>query len=188
MMKKGKLIILSGPSGVGKGSIREKLFECKDLNLAYSISMTTRQPRANEVEGKDYFFVTEDEFLKRIKENRLIEWAKFVGNYYGTPRDYVEKLLSEGKNVVLEIEVQGANQIISMYKDALTIFIIPPSLEELEFRIRNRHTEIEEIVLQRLNKAKYELTLTHEYQYVVENNDLDSTVKEIENIIKENIN
>lgn len=187
-MKKGKLIILSGPSGVGKGSIREKLFENKDLNLAYSISMTTRHPRANEVDGKDYFFVSNEEFLKKIEEKGLIEWAKFVGNYYGTPRDYVEKLLNEGKNVVLEIEVQGANQIISMYDNALTIFIVPPSLEELEYRIRNRHTELEEIVLQRLNKAKYELTLTHEYQYVVENNDLNSTVKEIENIISENIN
>ena len=187
-MKKGKLIVLSGPSGVGKGTIREKLFENDKLNLAYSISMTTRPARASEVNGKDYFFVSQDEFLKTIEENGLIEWAKFVGNYYGTPRAYVEKLLEEGKNVVLEIEVQGANQVMSMFSDALTIFIVPPSLEELEYRIRNRHTETEDIVLQRLNKAKYELTLTHEYQYVVENNDLDDTVKEIEKIIIDNIN
>lgn len=186
-MKRGKLIILSGPSGVGKGSIREMLFKNKDLNLAYSISMTTRSPRINEVEGVDYFFVGEDDFLEKIKEDQLIEWAKFVGNYYGTPKEYVERLLDEGKNVVLEIEVQGANTVISKFKDALSIFIVPPSIEELENRIRKRRTEEEDIVLQRLNKAKYELTLTDQYQYVVENNSLEQTVAEISRIIEDQI-
>lgn len=187
-MKKGQLIILSGPSGVGKGTIRERLFKNNDLNLAYSISMTTRRPRINEVDKVDYFFVDEAEFSTMIKEKQLIEWAQFVGNYYGTPREYVELLLSDGKNVVLEIEVQGATQVKSMFPDAITIFIVPPTIEELEKRIRGRRSEEEAVVLQRLNKAKYELTLTSQYRYVVENNELDQTVKEIEQIIANNIN
>lgn len=186
-MEKGKLIILSGPSGVGKGTIREKLFEDESLNLAYSISMTTRSPRAGEQDGVDYFFVSEEEFLNTIQEKGLIEWAQFVGNYYGTPRKYVEELLEAGKNVLLEIEVQGATQVRSMFPQALTIFIVPPTIEELERRIRGRRSEEEEVVQQRLNKAKYELTLTHQYQFVVENNDLDQTVHDVEQIIKNNI-
>lgn len=186
-LKKGKLIILSGPSGVGKGTVREKLFCMNDLNLSYSISMTTRKPRANERDGLDYFFVNEDDFLKKIKDNELIEWAQFVGNYYGTPRTYVEDLLEAGKNVVLEIEVQGATQVKSMFPDAITIFIVPPSIEELEKRIRKRRTEEEDVVLQRLNKAKYELTLTDQYRYVVENKSVEQTVCEVEEIIRKNI-
>lgn len=186
-MKKGQLIILSGPSGVGKGTIREKLFCMNHLNLSYSISMTTRKPRANEENGVDYFFVDEEEFLKRIKDNELIEWAQFVGNYYGTPREYVEDLLEQGKNVVLEIEVQGATQVKSMFPDAITIFIVPPSIEELENRIRKRRTENEDVVLQRLNKAKYELTLTDQYRFVVENKSVDQTVEQVEEIIRKNI-
>lgn len=188
MNKRGQLIILSGPSGVGKGTIREKLFEENDLNLAYSISMTTRKPRVNEVDGKDYFFVEESDFLQQIQDNKLIEWAQFVGNYYGTPKEYVERLLNEGKNVLLEIEVQGATTVRSMFPEALSIFIMPPSIEELESRIRKRRTEDEDIVLQRLNKAKYELTLTDQYRYQVENNNLEDTVEEIKEIIEQNIN
>lgn len=183
-MSQGKLIILSGPSGVGKGTIREQLFMNKSLNLAYSISMTTRTPRVNEVEGQDYFFVSEEKFLECIKNNELIEWAMFVNNYYGTPKDNVDKQLASGKNVVLEIEVQGATQVISMYPDAITIFIVPPSIEELENRIRGRRTEEEQVVMQRLNKAIYELTLTDNYKHVVENNTVEETVQMIENIIK----
>jgi guanylate kinase len=186
-MKKGQLIILSGPSGVGKGTIREKLFQNENLNLAYSISMTTRTPREGEVDGQDYFFISEAEFQEKIKDGLLIEWAQFVGNYYGTPKEYVEQLLNEGKNVVLEIEVQGANQVMAMFPKAITIFIVPPSIEELESRIRGRRSEPEDVVAERLNKAKYELTLTNQYRYVVENNDVDTTVKEIEAIIKNNI-
>ena len=186
-MNKGKLIILSGPSGVGKGTVRERLFEDEDLHLAYSISMTTRQPRPGEVHGVDYFFVTEEEFKTNIAQQGLIEWAQFVGNYYGTPRQYVEELLEQGNNVLLEIEVQGATQVIAMFPEALTIFIVPPSIEELERRIRGRRTEEESVVAQRLNKAKYELTLTDNYKFVVENNDLEQTVKEIHDIIEKNI-
>ena len=187
-MKRGKLIILSGPSGVGKGTIREKLFEYDKLNLAYSISMTTRKPRANEQHGVDYFFVDEVEFKEKITKGELIEWAQFVGNYYGTPKEYVEKLLDEGKNVVLEIEVQGAMQVKGMFPEALSIFIVPPSLEELERRIRKRSTEPADVMDARLKKAAYELTLTGEYQYVVENNTLEQTVEHIEKIIEDNIN
>lgn len=183
-MKKGLLIILSGPSGVGKGTIREKLFEKNDLNLSYSISMTTREPRPNEQEGRDYFFVSRDEFELEIARNGLLEWAEFVGNYYGTPKTYVDKLRNQGKNVVLEIEVQGATQVIAQVKDAVTIFIVPPSIEELENRIRNRRTESEEIVQQRLNKAKYELSLTKHYCHVVENNTVEQAVEEIAKIIE----
>lgn len=131
-MKRGLLIILSGPSGVGKGTVREQLFKEESLNLAYSISMTTRYKRPGEKEGIDYFFVDVDTFKKKIEQGELLEYAQFVGNYYGTPKAYVDQLLDEGKNVVLEIEVQGALQVMKKVPDALTIFLVPPSMEELE--------------------------------------------------------
>ena len=185
-MKRGLLIVLSGPSGVGKGTVRKVLME-KDLNLAYSISMTTRTPRQGEIEGEDYFFVSVEEFKKAIKENKLLEHAVFVNNYYGTPKEYVEKLRNEGKNVILEIETQGARNVIDQYKDDdkfITIFILPPSMEELESRIRGRRTEEEEIVQERLNKAKRELKLKDLYQYNVINNTPDQAAGEIEAIIR----
>ena len=139
-MKRGLLIILSGPSGVGKGTVREQLFKEESLNLAYSISMTTRYKRPGEREGIDYFFVDVDTFKKKIEQGELLEYAQFVGNYYGTPKAYVDQLLDEGKNVVLEIEVQGALQVMKKVPDALTIFLVPPSMEELEKRIRGRRS------------------------------------------------
>ena len=178
------LIILSGPSGVGKGTVREELFKDDSLNLAYSISMTTRKPRPNERDGIDYFFVEEEEFKSKIEEGKLIEWAQFVGNYYGTPKDYVDQLLNEGKNVVLEIEVQGALQVMEKCPDATTIFLVPPSLEELERRIRGRRTEEEEIVQQRLSKARKEIATKDEYKYVVENDDVMAAKDKIAEIIK----
>jgi guanylate kinase len=186
--KKGRLIILSGPSGVGKGTIREQLFNNKELNLAYSISMTTRKPRVNEVNGVDYFFVSEKEFLRSIDNDELIEWAEFVGNYYGTPKYYVEELLKKGKNVVLEIEVQGATQVIASCKDVLSIFIVPPSMEELERRIRSRQTETEAVIKTRLAKAASEIDTADNYDYVVENTNVANAVLEISKIIKENTN
>ena len=167
------LIILSGPSGVGKGTVREELFKDESLNLAYSISMTTRKPRPAEKDGIDYFFVEEDEFKKKIDEDKLLEWAQFVGNYYGTPKDYVDQLLDEGKNVVLEIEVQGALQVMKKCPYATTIFIVPPSMED------------EEIVQQRLAKARKEIATKGEYKYVVENDDILEAKDKIAKIIRE---
>lgn len=185
-MKKGTLIILSGPSGVGKGTIREELFKDETLNLNYSISMTTRKPRPMEKEGVDYFFVDVETFKDKIKQGELLEYAQFVGNYYGTPQFYVDQLLSEGKNVVLEIEIQGALQVMNKRPDALTIFIAPPSLEELERRIRGRSTEEDSVVLERLEKAKKELEIQDKYKYVVVNDTIKESVLQISKIIKEN--
>ena len=186
-MKRGFLIVLSAPSGVGKGTIREELFKEKSLNLAYSISMTTRKPRPKEREGVDYFFVEEKDFQAGIEKGELLEYAQFVGNYYGTPKFYVEKLLNEGKNVVLEIEVQGALQVMEKCPEALTIFLVPPSFEELERRIRGRRTETEDVVKQRLDKARKELATQDEYKYVVVNDNVIKAKEKIAKIIKENV-
>lgn len=183
-MAKGVLIILSGPSGVGKGTVREELFKDESLNLAYSISMTTRKPRPQERDGIDYFFVEEETFKDKIEKGLLLEWAQFVGNYYGTPAENVEKLLNEGKNVVLEIEVQGALQVMKKCPDALTIFLVPPSLEELERRIRGRRTEEETVVQERLQKARKEIATKDEYKHVVENDDVLAAKEKIAKIIK----
>lgn len=186
-MKKGLLIILSGPSGVGKGTVRQELFKDDTLNLAYSISMTTRKPRPTETEGVDYFFVDEDVFKAKIAHDELLEYAQFVGNYYGTPKHHVEQLLNEGKNVVLEIEVQGALQVMEKCPNALTIFLVPPSFEELERRIRGRRTEDEAVVQERLNKARKEIATKDEYKYVVENDDVIKAKEIIAQIIQENM-
>lgn len=170
-MNKGLLIILSGPSGVGKGTIVEEFIHRTGLNLSYSVSMTTREKRATEAEGINYNFVDRTTFEKAIKEGKLLEWAEFVGNYYGTPLANVEKLRNEGKNVLLEIEVQGAIQVRAKCPDAITIFIVPPSMDELERRIRGRRSEPEEIVQQRLSKASKEMEMIGQYKFVVCNED-----------------
>lgn len=186
-MSRGLLIILSGPSGVGKGTVREILFKDESLNLAYSISMTTRLPRPNEKDGIDYFFVSKEEFEKNMEAGLLLEHAQFVGNYYGTPKNYVEELLNKGKNVVLEIEVQGALQVMSKCPEALTIFLVPPSLEELEKRIRGRRTEKEEVIKERLDKARKELETKDNYKYVVVNDEVIKAKEAIADIIKKNL-
>lgn len=185
-MTKGLLIVLSGPSGVGKGTVRKQVFKNTDLNLAYSISMTTRKPREGEVDGQDYFFVSEERFLEAIENDELLEHARFVGNYYGTPKAYVEKLREEGKNVFLEIEVEGAKKVLEDYKDdkgVLSIFLLPPSLYELEKRIRGRRTEPEEIIQERLQKAKRELGLKKNYHFNVLNDNINRSSQEIARII-----
>ena len=187
-MKRGLLIILSGPSGVGKGTVREQLFKEESLNLAYSISMTTRYKRPGEREGIDYFFVDVDTFKKKIEQGELLEYAQFVGNYYGTPKAYVDQLLDEGKNVVLEIEVQGALQVMKKVPDALTIFLVPPSMEELERRIRGRRTEDESVMRERLSKAEREIKTKDSYKHVVVNNTVEQAAKEIAQIIRDHIN
>ncbi|WP_342267042.1 guanylate kinase [Spiroplasma endosymbiont of Villa modesta] len=189
--KKGKLIILSGPSGVGKGAIIAKLFADKSLNLAYSVSMTTRKPRNKEQDGINYFFVDVSTFLNHVKGNDFLEYTNFIGNYYGTSKSYVLNLQNQGYNVILEIEVDGASQVLKNYEhrnDIMSIFIMPPSYQELEQRIRMRASESEVIIEKRLNKAKEEFKVQHEYDYIVINDDLDIAVKEITDIIKNNIN
>ena len=183
-MKKGLLIIMSGPSGVGKGTIRKCFMDDDSLRLAYSISMTTRKPRANEVDGVDYIFTSREHFEEAIRRGELLEWAEFVGNYYGTPLAQVEELRNEVKNVLLEIEVQGADQVRQKCPDALSIFIIPPSMEELEKRIRGRRSEPEEIVQQRPAKAENEMKLVSNYKYIVCNEDPQLAAELISSIIK----
>lgn len=183
-MKKGLLIIISGPSGVGKGTVRKYFMDDDSLRLTYSISMTTRKPRQGERDGVDYIFTTREKFEEAIAEGELLEWAEFVGNYYGTPLTQVEKLREEGKNVLLEIEVQGADQVRKKCPDALSIFIIPPSMEELEKRIRVRRSEPEEIVQQRLAKAENEMKMVSNYKYIVCNEDPQLAAELISSIIK----
>lgn len=183
-MKKGLLIIISGPSGVGKGTVRNFFMNDPKLNLVYSISMTTRQPRVGEVDGTDYIFTNRKVFQDAIAKNELLEWAEFCENYYGTPFFAIEKLRNEGKNVVLEIEVQGATQVIEKCPDALTIFIVPPSMEELEKRIRGRRSEAEEIVQLRLSKAAGEIDKKTDYQFVVCNDIPKDAAIEISKIIE----
>ena len=188
-MKRGLLIIMSGPSGVGKGTVRRLVMADKSLNLAYSVSMTTRPIREHETPGVDYFYVTKEEFQKTLDEDGFLEHAQFVGNYYGTPKAYVEKLRNEGKNVLLEIEVEGAKQVISKChgSDVVTIFLIPPSMEDLEQRIRKRGTESEEVIQQRLAKAQRELELKYAYDYPVINDTVKSAADQIRKIIRDKI-
>lgn len=187
-MKRGLLIIMSGPSGVGKGTIREKLMEDKSLKLFYSVSMTTRKPRPGEVDGREYYFVTRDEFEDNIKRGNLLEWAEFVGNCYGTPKDKVEKMRDEGKNVLLEIDVNGTSQVLSKLdpNDVISVFIAPPSLEELEARIRGRSTETDDVIKSRLAQASRELSQKEQYRFVVINDKLEDAVEEIRQIILKN--
>ena len=167
--KRGVLFVFSGPSGVGKGTLKAKLFEEFADRIAYSVSATTRGPREGEVDGKDYFFISRQEFERRVKNNEFLEHAEFAGNCYGTPRAYVEKLLDSGMNVVLEIDVQGALQVMKSMPECVSVFILPPSFEELEHRLRGRGTETEEKVRERLETAKRELPYAPQYDYQIVN-------------------
>lgn len=182
--EKGLLIVISGPSGVGKGTVRKALFEREDHELVYSTSMTTRSPRAGEVDGRDYFFVTREEFENRIENNKFLEYADFVGNYYGTPIDEVKKQIDLGKEVVLEIEVQGALQVRKRMNGAVFIFIAPPSLDALYARLKRRGTEDENIIRERVEKAKSEIELAYKYDYIVVNDTVDNAADRIMNIIR----
>ena len=187
-MKKGLLIVYSGVSGVGKDTIRERLMPLKELNLVYSISMTTREKRPGEEDGKDYFFVSKEEFKQAILDGKLLEHARFVENDYGTPRDYVEKMRNEGKNVIVEIEIRGAKQVLEKCPDALSIYIVPPSIEELERRIRHRNTEDDDTIVKRIAKARREMKETDLYEHIVCNDDLDRATEEVRQIILNEIN
>ncbi|PPE04989.1 guanylate kinase [Entomoplasma ellychniae] len=181
--KKGRIVIISGPSGVGKGSVNEKLLQDKKLNLEYSISMTTRKPRNGEVDGVNYYFVSKEEFASAIVNNELIEHASFVGNSYGTPRKYVEEKLKNSKNVILEIEVDGATQVLRNEANVLSIFLMPPNITELATRIKGRNSETDEVIKQRLDKALLEIPLKHSYDYVVENDSVENAVAKITDIL-----
>lgn len=182
--EKGLLIVISGPSGVGKGTVRKALFNRPGHNLDFSVSMTTRKPRGGEVEGKDYYFVTEEKFKEEIENGNMLEHARFVNNYYGTPKDKVLEKLEEGKEVVLEIEVQGALQVKAKVKDAVFIFIAPPSWKTLENRLVTRGTETSDIIMERLTKARNEIMFASSYDYIVINDEVENAVDKIIAIIR----
>jgi guanylate kinase len=184
MNKNGLLIVISGPSGVGKGTVIKEVMKDPELNLSYSVSMTTREKREGEQEGVNYYYVSREQFEKTRDEGGLLEWTEFVGNYYGTPLKEVERLREEGVNVLLEIEVDGCQQVVKKIPEALTIFIVPPSMKELENRIRGRKSEPEEIVQQRLAKAQKELELSGQYRYIVCNDDVKLAADIIRVIIR----
>ena len=180
--KRGVLFVFSGPSGVGKGTLKAKLFEEFADRIAYSVSATTRGPREGEVDGKDYFFISRQEFERRVKNNEFLEHAEFAGNCYGTPRAYVEKLLDSGMNVVLEIDVQGALQVMKSMPECVSVFILPPSFEELEHRLRGRGTETEEKVRERL-ETKRELPYAPQYDYqIVNGGDIEAAYQSLREV------
>jgi len=181
-MNKGILIILSGFSGAGKGTLMKKLVAEND-NYALSVSMTTRAPREGEKDGVDYYFVTQEEFKERIAQGKMIEYATYCDNYYGTPKDFVQNQLAAGKDVILEIEIQGAMQIKKMFPDCLLMFVTPPSGAELKRRLEDRGTETQEVILKRLSRAIEESEGVEAYDYIVINDGLDACVAQINSIV-----
>ena len=178
-----KLIIITGPSGVGKGTVVKELLD-KNKDIWLSISATTRNPRIGEKDGENYYFISDARFKDMIDKKELLEWAKFAGNYYGTPISTVDEKIENGFIVLLEIEVEGAKQIKEKFPDALSIFLLPPSKKELEKRIRGRGTEKEEAINKRLKRANYEIASSNKFDFVLTNHDVDETVKEVFKIIK----
>ncbi len=181
--KKGILIILSGPSGSGKDTVLNELVARND-DLRVSISMTTRKMRQGETDGVNYYFVDRDYFEKKVSEGKMLEYAEYAGNYYGTPKAPVDEMLNNGINVVLEIEVQGADKIRKMYPDVVSVFLMPPSLSTLESRIRMRGTEDEETIANRLFIAQQEIRRADEFGYVIVNDTVSEAVESFETIIK----
>lgn len=181
-MKKGIFVVISGPSGVGKDTIVRRLIN--DGIGIYSISMTTRKRRKGEIDGVDYFFISKNEFLDNIKKDNLFEYAIYNNNYYGTPKDFIFNNINNGKNVIAIIDVQGAMKIESKYSDALSIFIMPPSFDELEKRLINRGTDSVDNIKKRLEIAKREISYSDKYDYTIINDDMVKTINEIKIIIK----
>ena len=178
----GELFVITGPSGVGKATVLSRLLKNID-NVYVSISATTRKPRQGEVNEKDYFFMEREEFEKLIKEGKFLEYAEYVGNYYGTPAGSVNEMLKNGKDVILEIEVQGALKVKEKCPDANMVFIIPPSFSALEFRLRSRGTESDDVIAKRLEKPRSEYLMVDKYDYIVINDDIDKAPDEIRAII-----
>jgi len=181
-MQKGILMVLSGFSGAGKGTLVKKLLQTYD-NYALSISMTTRQPRTGERDGVEYFFSDKENFEKKIAENGFIEYATYCDNYYGTPKAYVEEQLASGKDVILEIEIQGALKVKEQFPESLLLFVTPPSAAELERRLVGRGTETADVIQKRLARASEESEGIDAYDYIVINDDLDLCVEELHNIV-----
>ncbi|EKH2260420.1 guanylate kinase [Staphylococcus pseudintermedius] len=182
--EKGLLIVLSGPSGVGKGTVRKRIFDDPHTSYKYSISMTTRQMREGEQDGVDYFFKTREEFEKLIEADEFIEYAEYVGNYYGTPVQYVKDTMNAGHDVFLEVEVEGAKQVRKKFPDALFIFLAPPSLDHLTERLIGRGTESKEKIESRVKEAKKEVEMMNLYDYVVVNDEVDLAKDRIQSIVE----
>jgi guanylate kinase len=180
--EKGILIVLSGPSGVGKGTVCKALRQCSP-DLIYSVSATTRAPREGEVDGVNYFFKTREQFQQLIQDNQMLEWAEYVGNYYGTPRKFVEETLNAGKDIILEIEVQGALKVKQTFPQGVYIFLLPPSMDELESRIVGRGTESEETIRSRMSVAMDEIRLMEHYDYAIVNDHVEHACSRIQSII-----
>lgn len=181
-MNKGRLFVISGPSGTGKGTICKELI--KDDKIRLSVSMTTRNPREGEVHGVSYYFATKEEFLQKIDAGGFLEYAEVFGNYYGTPKMEVLELLDEGIDVLLEIDVQGALQIKEVYPEAVLVFILPPSMEELRARLTGRGTETQDVVERRLGEAAKEVSFVKQYDYAVINDDLEEAIDNVKMVIK----
>ncbi|MBD2446862.1 guanylate kinase [Nostoc sp. FACHB-152] len=175
----GKLIVLTGPSGVGKGTLMRSLLQ-RHPQLYYSVSATTRSPRPGEINGKNYYFIDRNKFEQLVAQGEFIEWAEFAGNYYGTPREAVLNQIHSGKLVVLEIELEGARQIRASFPNALSIFILPPSFDELERRIRGRGQDSEEAIARRLSIAKAEIEAADEFDVQIVNDDFETAIQAIE--------
>lgn len=182
MMQKGVLAVVSGFSGAGKGTLMKTLLRDHE-SYALSISATTRQPREGEVDGREYFFLSREKFEQMIAEDAFIEYAQYVGNYYGTPKKYVEDCLTAGKDVILEIEVQGAMNVKKLFPDAVTIFVAPPSAAELKKRLEGRGTETQEVIAGRMKRAQEEADLMDFYDYLLINDDLEESTRELHGLI-----
>ena len=180
----GQIIVISAPSGAGKGTIIKKLLENNSKDRWLSVSATSRKPRTGEKEGVNYYFITEDEFKNKIKEEYFLEYTNYAGNYYGTPREYIREKINKGIDVILEIEIEGATNIKKLIPEALFIFIMPPSLKELVKRLKGRGTETNDKIIKRFNAAYREVNEVTKYNYVVVNDEIDTAVDKIESIIK----
>ena len=188
MQNKSKLIIFTGPSGVGKGTILNEFFnQNKDINIVYSVSNTTRAPRTGEIEGVHYFFISKEKFEDLIKKDSFLEWANYSGNYYGTNKNFVNENLNKGNSVLLEIELQGALQVMKKCPEALSIFIAPPDFEELKRRLIGRHTEDDETIKKRLEAAQAELNNKDKFKYIVENDTVENAVKKLKDIFQKEL-